>query len=238
MARRCACSAPFRGWNGAEFARLGGLHRNTFLNSPKLLDRGLRLKADPRLRFAGQITGCEGYVESAAIGLIAGRMAAAERRGEALTPPPPTTAHRRAAQPHHRRPYRDHRRRTALVPADERQFRPVSADGFYAQSARRQEIARAGKGGGEKAGDVGAGGVGFAGVAGGVKAPIGEEVVVVKGRRKTCQKAWADTMAMSKASVPATKTCRVRRNSKVPTGKGANKQEQYSGRPKHIDRGR
>jgi methylenetetrahydrofolate--tRNA-(uracil-5-)-methyltransferase len=77
----------------AEFARLGGLHRNTFLNSPKLLDATLRLKATPRLRFAGQITGCEGYVESAAIGLLAGRFAAAERRGEALAPPPPTTAH-------------------------------------------------------------------------------------------------------------------------------------------------
>ena len=65
----------------AEFARLGGLHRNTFLNSPKLLDATLRLKAMPRLRFAGQITGCEGYVESAAIGLLAGRFAAAERLG-------------------------------------------------------------------------------------------------------------------------------------------------------------
>jgi methylenetetrahydrofolate--tRNA-(uracil-5-)-methyltransferase len=77
----------------AEFARLGGLHRNTFLNSPKLLDETLRLKSDPRLRFAGQITGCEGYVESAAIGLLAGRFAAVERLGERLQPPPPTTAH-------------------------------------------------------------------------------------------------------------------------------------------------
>ena len=81
------------GLEQAEFARLGGLHRNTFLNAPKLLDATLRLKAMPRLRFAGQITGCEGYVESAAIGLLAGRFAAAERLGEALTPPPPTTAH-------------------------------------------------------------------------------------------------------------------------------------------------
>ena len=81
------------GLEGAEFARLGGLHRNTFLNSPKLLDGLLRLKAMPRLRFAGQITGCEGYVESAAIGLLAGRFAAAERRGEAPSVPPPTTAH-------------------------------------------------------------------------------------------------------------------------------------------------
>lgn len=80
------------GLEHAEFARLGGLHRNTFLNSPKLLDPTLRLKAAPRLRFAGQITGCEGYVESAAIGLLAGRLAAAERRGELCAPPPPTTA--------------------------------------------------------------------------------------------------------------------------------------------------
>jgi len=80
------------GLENAEFARLGGLHRNTYLNSPKLLDRTLRLKAMPRLRFAGQITGCEGYVESAAIGLLAGRFAAAERSGAAMTPPPATTA--------------------------------------------------------------------------------------------------------------------------------------------------
>ncbi len=80
------------GLQSAEFARLGGLHRNTFLNAPKLLDGTLRLKAEPRLRFAGQSTGCEGYVESAAIGLLAGRAAAAERLGEAWVPPPPTTA--------------------------------------------------------------------------------------------------------------------------------------------------
>src|SRR5262249_21795746 len=81
------------GLEGAQFARLGGVHRNTFLNSPTLLDTTLRLKAEPRLRFAGQITGCEGYVESAAIGLLAGRFAAAERCGVRLVPPPPTTAH-------------------------------------------------------------------------------------------------------------------------------------------------
>ncbi len=80
------------GLGGARFARLGGLHRNTFLNAPRLLDEALRLKADPRLRFAGQVTGVEGYVESAAIGLLAGRFAAAERRGDAPAPPPPTTA--------------------------------------------------------------------------------------------------------------------------------------------------
>jgi methylenetetrahydrofolate--tRNA-(uracil-5-)-methyltransferase len=81
------------GLEHAEFVRLGGLHRNTFLNAPKLLDPMLRLNAMPRLRFAGQITGCEGYVESAAIGLLAGRFAAAERLGESINVPPPTTAH-------------------------------------------------------------------------------------------------------------------------------------------------
>jgi methylenetetrahydrofolate--tRNA-(uracil-5-)-methyltransferase len=76
----------------ATFARLGGIHRNTFLNSPRLLDGELRLKARPALRFAGQITGVEGYVESAAMGLLAGRFASAQARGETMTPPPPTTA--------------------------------------------------------------------------------------------------------------------------------------------------
>jgi methylenetetrahydrofolate--tRNA-(uracil-5-)-methyltransferase len=80
------------GLENAEFARLGGLHRNTFINSPKLLDGELRLQSRPHLRFAGQITGCEGYVESAAVGLIAGRFAAADLQGRTLAPPPPTTA--------------------------------------------------------------------------------------------------------------------------------------------------
>jgi len=80
------------GLEQAEFARLGGLHRNTYLNSPKLLDGELRLRALPRLRFAGQITGCEGYVESAAVGLLAGRFAAAERLGARFELPPATTA--------------------------------------------------------------------------------------------------------------------------------------------------
>ncbi len=80
------------GLQDAQFARLGGLHRNTFLNSPRLLDRQLRLKVQPRLRFAGQVTGVEGYVESAGIGLLAGRLAAAERLGQELEAPPATTA--------------------------------------------------------------------------------------------------------------------------------------------------
>jgi methylenetetrahydrofolate--tRNA-(uracil-5-)-methyltransferase len=85
----------FRGIPGlenAEFARLGGIHRNTFINSPKLLDETCRLKIDPRIRFAGQVTGVEGYVESAAIGLLTGRFAAAERAGQAPSLPPVTTA--------------------------------------------------------------------------------------------------------------------------------------------------
>ncbi len=80
------------GLENAEFARLGGLHRNTYINSPTLLDGSLQLKSRKGLRFAGQITGCEGYVESAAIGLLAGRFAAAERLGASLSLPPVTTA--------------------------------------------------------------------------------------------------------------------------------------------------
>ena len=80
------------GLENAQFARLGGLHRNTFLNSPKVLGPDLKLKADPRIRFAGQVTGVEGYVESAAVGLITGRLAAADARGETLAMPPLTTA--------------------------------------------------------------------------------------------------------------------------------------------------
>jgi methylenetetrahydrofolate--tRNA-(uracil-5-)-methyltransferase len=80
------------GLENAEFARLGGIHRNSFINSPRLLDRELRLKSKPNIRFAGQITGCEGYVESAAVGILAARFAAAELRGETLPAPPPETA--------------------------------------------------------------------------------------------------------------------------------------------------
>lgn len=80
------------GLQNAQFARLGGLHRNTYLNSPQLLDKQLRLKAMPRLRFAGQVTGVEGYVESAAMGLLTGRLAAAQALGRDLAPPPAETA--------------------------------------------------------------------------------------------------------------------------------------------------
>jgi methylenetetrahydrofolate--tRNA-(uracil-5-)-methyltransferase len=80
------------GLEKAEFARLGGIHRNSFINSPRLLDTQLRLKSKPNIRFAGQITGCEGYVESAAVGLIAARFAAAELQGSLLTSPPIETA--------------------------------------------------------------------------------------------------------------------------------------------------
>src|SRR5688500_9095458 len=80
------------GLENAEFARLGGIHRNSFIRSPALLDGELRLKSKPCIRFAGQITGCEGYVESAAIGLLAARFAAAELKGAALASPPVETA--------------------------------------------------------------------------------------------------------------------------------------------------
>jgi methylenetetrahydrofolate--tRNA-(uracil-5-)-methyltransferase len=80
------------GLENAEFARLGGIHRNSFINSPRLLDGELRLKSKPNIRFAGQITGCEGYVESAAVGILAARFMAAEFRGDRLAPPPPETA--------------------------------------------------------------------------------------------------------------------------------------------------
>ena len=118
------------GLENAEFARLGGLHRNTFLNSPKLLDGQLRLRAQPRLRFAGQMTGCEGYVESASIGLIAGLYAAADARG--------AVARRRRRRPRRwarcsatspAAISRPSSAGTALVPADEHQFRPVPAAG-------------------------------------------------------------------------------------------------------------
>ncbi|HEY6662592.1 MAG TPA: methylenetetrahydrofolate--tRNA-(uracil(54)-C(5))-methyltransferase (FADH(2)-oxidizing) TrmFO [Sphingomicrobium sp.] len=80
------------GLENAEFARLGGIHRNSFINSPRLLDGKLRLRSKPNIRFAGQITGCEGYVESAAVGILAARFASAELRGDTFAPPPPETA--------------------------------------------------------------------------------------------------------------------------------------------------
>jgi methylenetetrahydrofolate--tRNA-(uracil-5-)-methyltransferase len=80
------------GLENAEFARLGGIHRNSFINSPRLLDGELRLKSKRNIRFAGQITGCEGYVESAAVGILAARFAAAEFRGEPMAQPPVETA--------------------------------------------------------------------------------------------------------------------------------------------------
>ncbi len=152
------------GLEKAEFARLGGIHRNTYLNSPKVLDSRLRLRAAPRLRFAGQITGCEGYVESAAVGLIAGRFAAAERLGRELEAAAANDRDRRAHQPHHRRAHRVDRRRPALLPADERQFRPVSADRRAADRRVGQKAARARAGNRAKARAIGAGGDRLGGV--------------------------------------------------------------------------
>ena len=114
------------GLQNAEFARLGGLHRNTFLNSPKLLDETLRLKAKLRWRFAGQITGCEGYVESAAIGGLAAvspRPSGAAKRSCRRRRPPRMARCSRISPAAISRPSS----RPVLVPADERQFRPVSA---------------------------------------------------------------------------------------------------------------
>ena len=110
------------GLENAQFARLGGLHHNTFLNSPKVLDRQLRLKAQPRLRFAGQITGVEGYVESAAIGLVAGRMAAAQARGE--------TCRSRRGDDRARRPVRPYHRRTPRAEGEPgpRSFQPMNVN--------------------------------------------------------------------------------------------------------------
>jgi methylenetetrahydrofolate--tRNA-(uracil-5-)-methyltransferase len=131
------------GLEKAEFARLGGLHRNTFLNSPALLDGTLRLRTEPRLRFAGQITGCEGYVESAAIGGLAGRFAAAERLGEAANLPPPTTAHGALLGHITGGHVETIDAGPALLPAHERQFRAVSAARPRPEPRReRQAIAR------------------------------------------------------------------------------------------------
>ena len=124
------------GLERAEFARLGGVHRNTFINSPRLLDPELRLKAMPHIRFAGQITGVEGYVESAAIGLLAGRFAAAEIYGEPIVAPPGTTALGALLA------HITQRRRCCDVSADEHQLRAVPG----ARRERRQDRAQAGAG--------------------------------------------------------------------------------------------
>ena len=137
------------GLERASFARLGGIHRNTFINSPVLLDAELRLRRAPHVRFAGQITGVEGYVESAAIGLLAGRFAAAGSRGRHLPTPAADHRVRRAARPHHRRAPG----RGRDLPADERQLRPVSA----ARGPRAQARAQ-GRDGGARTGLISAAG--------------------------------------------------------------------------------
>ena len=135
------------GLANAQFARLGGVHRNTFLNSPKLLDATLRLKSEPRLRFAGQITGCEGYVEFG--GHRPARRVICRRRTTRRSHVVAAPDHRawRLAQPHHGWPYRNDRRRTALVPTDEYQLRsvstadpqPVPRERWYASARCRQD---------------------------------------------------------------------------------------------------
>jgi folate-dependent tRNA-U54 methylase TrmFO/GidA len=126
------------GLANAQFARLGGLHRNTFINSPRLLDRSLRMKVAPRLRFAGQMTGVEGYVESAATGLLAGRFAAAERLGKTLDAPPPTTA-LGALVDHVTGGHIEGAEVGKTVPADEHQLRPAAADGDPQGRRRRRQ---------------------------------------------------------------------------------------------------
>ncbi len=149
------------GLENAEFARLGGLHRNTFLNSPKLLDPQLRLKAQPRLRFAGQMTGCEGYVESAGVGLLAGLFAAADATQTAITPPPATTALGALLGHITGGHIETIDAGAALVPAHEYQLRIVSAARFTAdQEAGRHAPARQREDGCEETGDQCAGAAG------------------------------------------------------------------------------
>jgi methylenetetrahydrofolate--tRNA-(uracil-5-)-methyltransferase len=127
-----AQTAVFRmipGLKDASFARLGGIHRNTFINSPTLLDAQMRLRSRPISALPGQITGVEGYVESAAMGLLAGRLAAAEILGRRTAAPPPKPPWARWSHAYHRR------RRGEDLPADERELRPFPAD-------RRQGRAR------------------------------------------------------------------------------------------------
>ena len=121
------------GLENAEFARLGGIHRNSFINSPRLLDGELRLKSKPNIRFAGQITGCEGYVESASVGILAARFAAAELARRDPAAAAARDRARRPARPYHRR------RRRRDVPADERQFRPDAAPARAHPQGRPQE---------------------------------------------------------------------------------------------------
>ena len=152
------------GLEKAEFARLGGLHRNTFLNSPRVLDGLLRLKADPRLRFAGQVTGVEGYVESAAMGLMAGRMAAAEALGQPFHVPPPTTAHGALINHITGGHIETTDRAELILPADERELRPVPAHREGEGEGRRAAEAHR-TGGGAQARLHGAGDGGFRRVA-------------------------------------------------------------------------
>ena len=133
-----AQTAVFRmipGLQDASFARLGGIHRNTFLNSPTLLDDQMRLKSRPNIRFAGQITGVEGYVESAAMGLLAGRMAAAEILGRDPAAAAARNRDGRADHPYHRRG------RGEDLPADERELRPFPADRRARAAARAARTA-------------------------------------------------------------------------------------------------
>jgi methylenetetrahydrofolate--tRNA-(uracil-5-)-methyltransferase len=140
-----AQSAIFRmipGLENAEFARLGGIHRNTYLNSPNLLDPVLRLKAMPRLRFAGPDHGLRGLCGERCGGPHGGPFRCGRAAGAADPAPAPHDGARRAHQSHHRRAHRDHRRGSALLPAHEREFRPLSPAGAGAEGRGRQASAR------------------------------------------------------------------------------------------------
>ena len=139
-AEQVASFGPSPASRRREFARLGGLHRNTFINSPRLLDGRLRLKAAPHVRFAGQITGVEGYVESAAMGLLAGRFAGGELLGARRPPPPAETAHGALLA------HITGGAVAELVPADERQLRalfPPLPAGTPKESRKRAQSERA-----------------------------------------------------------------------------------------------
>ncbi len=129
------------GLEKAEFARLGGLHRNTFIHSPELLDTQLRLKNAPHIRFAGQITGCEGYVESSAVGLACGLMTAAEIHGRAFTPPPVTTALgallSHITAPGQRADYQPMNINFGLFPPPEGRVKKKERKLFYTERAKR-----------------------------------------------------------------------------------------------------
>ena len=197
------------GLERAEFARLGGLHRNTFINSPRLLDGRLRLKVLPRLRFAGQITGCEGYVESAAVGLMAGAPGGGRAPRRDSHHATGHDRHRGADQPHHGRPRRDDRCRAAVVPADERQLRAFPAARRGAPLGDGEEAPRTREGQSQQAGDESQGGAGPGGLVGRSGA---------RSRRGSLTKLSAFSREVGEGETLT--TCRARRGPRRTCGSG------------------